>query len=61
MLANSMATQNLVQGNMIGTNLAGTARLDGGINNGNTQAGAGVYLDDAPDNTIGGAMPRSAT
>ncbi len=41
------ATRNLVQGNFIGTNADGTARLSGGA----------VLIDDAPSNTIGGTTP----
>ena len=56
MLAGSGANHNLVQGNSIGTNLEGTSRLG----NGTSSEGAGVYLENAPANTIGGASPGVA-
>jgi len=45
-LVNSGATGNLVQGNFVGTNAAGTGDLGNKL--------AGVTLDKAPNNTIGG-------
>jgi titin len=43
----AVSTENLVQGNYIGTNAGGTSRLP------NTKAG--VTINDAPNNTIGGS------
>ncbi len=45
-IANSTATGNVVQGNKIGTNAAGTASL--------ANAADGVYIADASGNTVGG-------
>lgn len=50
----SSATQNTVQGNKIGTNLAGTAALGGLGNNSN-----GAVLLQGDDNLIGGSTPGS--
>ncbi len=47
----SGATGNLVRGNYIGTNAAGTAPLSNLI---------GVYIREAPGNTIGGTTPQTA-
>ncbi|WP_146404097.1 GEVED domain-containing protein [Planctomycetes bacterium CA13] len=46
------ATANLVQGNLIGTDSNGTAAL------GNLRSG--VFVNNAPDNTIGGATPAAS-
>jgi titin len=48
-LTTSGATRNLIQGNTIGTDLTGTQPL------GNTYEG--LYVERAPTNTIGGAVP----
>ncbi len=45
------ANNNVVQGNLIGTNAAGTAALANG--------GEGVLLDEANGNTVGGATPAA--
>jgi streptogramin lyase len=51
MIAGTGSTGNLVMGNMIGTNTEGTKA----IGNGSSTVGAGVYIDDAPGNSIGGS------
>ncbi|MCH8814922.1 MAG: hypothetical protein IH957_07470 [Chloroflexi bacterium] len=47
-IVSSAATGNMVQGNYIGTDIAGTADLGNGSN--------GVEMNDAPGNTIGGTV-----
>ena len=47
-ILNSTATGNLVQGNYIGTDVNGTTALGNGDN--------GVYINGAPDNTVGGTV-----
>jgi uncharacterized repeat protein (TIGR01451 family) len=42
---------NVVQGNLIGTDVTGTARLPNGLD--------GIYINDAPDTLIGGASPAA--
>jgi len=44
--AGGTATGNLVQGNLIGTNAGGTTAIPNGLD--------GVFINDAPNNTIGG-------
>ena len=51
MISGTGSTGNLVVGNMIGTNTEGTRK----IGNGSSTDGAGVYIDDAPGNSIGGS------
>jgi hypothetical protein len=46
------STGNLVQGNTIGLDVTGTMRLSNGLN--------GIFLQDAPANTIGGTIPGSS-
>lgn len=53
-ISGSIATENHIQGNLIGTNSAGTANLSG-----THQVGAkhsGVWIDGAPHNVVGGAL-----
>lgn len=47
-ISGTSATSNVLAGNSIGTNAAGTVRLSSGT------GAAGVVIDDAPRNTIGG-------
>ena len=50
-LINVFASSNVVLGNLIGTDAAGTVALGNGLE--------GVFIDEASGNTIGGAMPDS--
>ena len=52
MIADPLATRNLIAGNLIGTNASGSA----GLGNGSSTQGAGVYVDNAPGNVIGGPV-----
>ena len=54
LLLNNGATGNLVQGNFLGTDITGTIALR------NDPFGNGVSIEDAPGNTIGGAVRRQA-
>ena len=47
------ATKNLVEGDYVGTNAAGTAAL------GNNEVGFGVYIQNATGNTVGGTVAGS--
>ncbi|MFC1540089.1 kelch repeat-containing protein [Gemmatimonadota bacterium] len=49
------ATANKIQGNLIGSDVTGTAAL---ANGSDTQLGA-IYILDAPGNTVGGAVPEA--
>ena len=48
-----MPTKNLVEGDYVGTNAAGTAAL------GNNEVGFGVYIQNATGNTVGGTVAGS--
>ncbi len=52
----SQASNNQVQGNYIGLDETGSATDRNGYN---TSAGGGVYLNDAPSNTVGGSLSGS--
>ena len=56
MIAGPDASQNLVIGNLIGTDARGVRA----VGNGSGTTGDGVYIDDAPGNSIGGASPTMA-
>ncbi len=47
-ITGATSSDNLIQGNYIGTNAAGTAAISNGAD--------GIFLDDAPDTTIGGTV-----
>jgi hypothetical protein len=50
LLNSGNATNNVVKGNFIGTNVSGTSALPNGL---------GVEINNAPDNTIGGSRPAA--
>jgi large repetitive protein len=59
-IANSSATGNQVLGNYIGTNKEGTGLVPPAASQ-NTGLPLGVYIDDAPDNAIGGLTAIAGT
>ncbi|MDB5351612.1 MAG: hypothetical protein JWN86_2859 [Planctomycetota bacterium] len=56
----SDATRNVIQGNLIGTNLAGTKALIGTGSRLNQPTAIGVWINGAPGNLVGGDTPAAS-